>query len=142
MVPNAVVVLDAVPMTPAGKLDRAALPIPMTEGDEESFSAATSSAERMVEKAWRDVLEMERISINANFFEIGGHSLLVTKLHVALKEAFGKEFPMVKLFEHATIAAQARFLGASEETPREDGGERGNSRREAMKNRRRRGRGR
>jgi amino acid adenylation domain-containing protein len=116
MIPNVFTVLPALPLTPNGKIDRKALPEPGRA--EKTASAALDDAhftpvQRRVATAWRSVLSAERVSLHDNFFDIGGHSLLLVKLHAALRAEFGGELRMVDLFQWTTVAAQAARLEAT-----------------------------
>ena len=115
MVPNQFMVLEALPLTPNGKVDRKALPMPeaavASEADEVA-EALMSPVQRQVAGLWRGILKLERVGLHANFFDLGGHSLLLVRLQAALKREFGQEIPLVELFQRTTVAAQAERLGA------------------------------
>ncbi len=109
MVPNQFVVLAFMPLTPNGKLDRKALPAPQA-GEEDHpapLEALMTDDQRRVAAIWRDVLRSERVGLFENFFDLGGHSLLLVRLHAELKREFEIDFPLVELFQHTTVAAQA-----------------------------------
>jgi amino acid adenylation domain-containing protein len=109
MVPNQFVVLASLPLTPNGKLDRKALPAPQA-GEEQHHAPLEilmTSDQRRVAAIWRDVLRSERVGLFENFFDLGGHSLLLVRLHGELKREFESDFPLVDLFQHTTVAAQA-----------------------------------
>jgi amino acid adenylation domain-containing protein len=111
MVPSAFVVLDALPLTPNGKVDRAALPAPAGERQTgEVYAAPRSVLEQRIAAIWREVLGVERVGVLDNFFELGGHSLLLIRLRARLEAELGVTLPMVKLFQHPTVAAVARSL--------------------------------
>lgn len=115
MVPNLFVVLEAMPLTPNGKVDRKALPVPtasVPSADEDASDAVMNPVQRRVAALWRSVLSMEHVGLHANFFDIGGHSLLLVRLQAALQREFGHEFPLVELFQRTTVAAQAERLAA------------------------------
>jgi acyl-coenzyme A synthetase/AMP-(fatty) acid ligase len=109
MVPAAFVVLDKLPLTFNGKTDRRALPPPAREAAE-AFVAPRSGLEREIAAAWEEVLEVERVGVDDNFFEIGGHSLLLARLHRRLRDGLGRELSVVDLFRFPTVAALARHL--------------------------------
>jgi amino acid adenylation domain-containing protein len=118
MVPSAFVVLDALPLTPSGKVDRKALPAP--EGTRESAVATAyvdprSELERTIAAVWRDVLKLERVGADDNFFDLGGHSLLAAQVHARLGEILGRELALVDLFRYPTVASLAAFLGGAVE---------------------------
>jgi amino acid adenylation domain-containing protein len=116
MVPWSFVILDRLPVTANGKLDRQALPSPQTAaalataGDEAAYVAPRNELERAIAEVWREVLQLERVGVHDNFFESGGSSLLIVKLHGRLHEALGREIPVMELFRHTTIDALARKL--------------------------------
>jgi amino acid adenylation domain-containing protein/non-ribosomal peptide synthase protein (TIGR01720 family) len=116
MVPSAFVELAAIPVTPNGKVDRRALPEVQAERQlSESFVAPRSALESQVAAVWREVLGIQQVGIRDNFFDLGGHSLLLMKVHANLLEALGRELPIVALFEHPTIEALARHLDREQE---------------------------
>lgn len=113
MVPNLFVVLEALPLTPNGKVDRKALPAPVARGPsvaDEVDDALMTPVQRQVAALWRGILNIERVGLHANFFDLGGHSLLLVRLQAAMQREFGKEFPLVELFQRTTVAAQAERM--------------------------------
>ena len=115
MIPNLFVTLDALPLTPNGKVDRKALPAPQAaapSASEETSEALMTPVQRQVARLWREVLRLERVGLHANFFDLGGHSLLLVKLQSALQREFGRELPLVELFQRTTVAAQAERCAA------------------------------
>ncbi|MBB6244965.1 non-ribosomal peptide synthetase, partial [Rhodanobacter sp. MP1X3] len=104
MVPSAFVVLDAMPLTPNGKLDRKALPAP---GDEalahRRYEAPEGEVETALAEIWQELLGVEQVGRHDNFFELGGHSLLAVRLLSRLKLQFSVQLPLVELFIHATL---------------------------------------
>uniref|UniRef100_A0A173H0U4 L-cysteine--[L-cysteinyl-carrier protein] ligase n=1 Tax=Polyangium spumosum TaxID=889282 RepID=A0A173H0U4_9BACT len=112
MVPSAFVVLPALPMSPNGKVDRLRLPAPTVARDEaaEPPAAEESELERTIREIWQDVLAVPSVGLTDNFFDAGGHSLLLTRVRARLQQALGRELTIVELFEHPTIASLARHL--------------------------------
>src|SRR6185436_5984380 len=105
----------ALPLTPSGKVDRRALPEPAETRPENVAHAEPQSAlERAIAEVYRDLLRVSRIGLHDNFFDLGGHSLLIVRAHQKLKEALGKEIPVLDLFRFPTVAALARHLGGEE----------------------------
>jgi acyl carrier protein len=121
MIPEDFVLLDALPLTGSGKVDRRALPAPQTGGARfaAAYVAPRTSAEQTVAAIWQSVLGRERVGIHDNFFEVGGSSLLLVQIHSKLREALGREVTMVQLFRHPTVQALARFLEGAEGESRE-----------------------
>ena len=113
MVPWSFVMLDRLPVTANGKLDRQALPAPGEAAAGAAYVAPRNELERTIAAVWREVLEVERVGVHDNFFESGGSSLLIVKLHGRLKEALGTDIPILELFRHTTIDALARELAAA-----------------------------
>jgi acyl carrier protein len=115
MVPNVFVTVEAMPLTPSGKIDRKALPAPAAPAarGEDPGDASMTPVQRDVAAAWREVLRVERVGLHDNFFDIGGHSLLLVKLHATLKRDLGCELSLVELFQWTTVAAQAARLSAA-----------------------------
>ena len=115
MVPSSFVALEALPRTPNGKVDRRALPSPGTVRPERSaFVAPRSPFERQIAEIWRDVLGVDQVGVDDNFFDLGGHSLLMAQVHGRLREVLPGELPLVKLLEHPTIGSLARYLRQGE----------------------------
>ncbi|AVH69409.1 non-ribosomal peptide synthetase [Nostoc sp. 'Lobaria pulmonaria (5183) cyanobiont'] len=106
MVPTTFVTLDAMPLTPNGKVDRKALPIPdfarpeLTEG----YVAPCTLVEQQIAGIWAQVLNLKNIGIHDNFFELGGHSVLAIQVTSRLRQTFQVEIPLLNLFEVSTVA--------------------------------------
>jgi amino acid adenylation domain-containing protein len=115
MIPGVLLVLPSMPMNAHGKVDRRALaeivPGP-EEGRREAYVAPRGELEESIAAVWRDLFGLDRVGIHDNFFDLGGNSLLIVKLHSRLQKALGREFPLVELFKHPTISALAGGLGA------------------------------
>jgi hypothetical protein len=113
MVPSAFVVREALPLTPNGKVDRRALPAP-DDGSRDAVSLApTTALEKRIAAVWEDVLGVPRVGIHENFFDLGGHSLLLLQVHSRLRAAFpDSDLEASALFEHPTVASLARRLEA------------------------------
>ncbi len=109
MIPSAFVFLDQLPLAPNGKLDRRALPAPelTRSASEAEFVAPRTPVEQTLAEIWRDVLKIERLGIEDNFFTLGGHSLLITQVVARIREALQVELPMRSFFEKPTIAGLA-----------------------------------
>jgi amino acid adenylation domain-containing protein len=119
MVPQAFLPLDALPLTSHGKVDRAALPgLPFTRPDlQVGFVAARSELEKTIAAVWQDVLEVERVGIRDNFFDLGGHSLRMVQVNSKLRSVLPVPVTLLQLFEYPTIESLAAFLGGREIAP-------------------------
>ncbi|MBW4718788.1 non-ribosomal peptide synthetase [Saccharothrix obliqua] len=104
LVPSALVVLDAFPRTPAGKLDRAALPVP--DGvPEQAHVAPRTPTEELVAGVWADALGVAEVGVHDDFFDRGGHSLLANRIAMRLRSALGVAVPVRAVFDHPTVEA-------------------------------------
>ncbi len=114
MVPAAFVPLEALPLTPNGKLDRRALPAPeQARPDQEgTFVAPRNEVEATLVQIWSEVLELEAISVTANFFNLGGHSLLATQVVSRIRQSLQVELPLRAMFEQPTVGGLARLIAS------------------------------
>ncbi|QCQ92199.1 non-ribosomal peptide synthetase [Rhodococcus sp. SGAir0479] len=110
MVPAAVVLLDEIPLTAVGKLDRRALPEPVFDARE--FRSPTTETERLVASVFCDVLGIDRAGLDDDFFDLGGNSLIATQLVARLGGAIGTRVPVRTLFEAPTVEALAAQLAS------------------------------
>jgi amino acid adenylation domain-containing protein len=112
MVPADYVVLEAIPITPNGKIDRRALPAqaPFSAGGESGMVAPRTETERRVTDIWKEVLAVKEVGIHDNFFEIGGHSLLATRLTARIAAAFDLEIPLARFFQTPTVEGLAEIV--------------------------------
>lgn len=109
MVPSSITVLDAFPLTANGKIDRKALPQPQSPAGS-AHAAPASGSEQAVAQVWCEVLGARHVGRHDNFFEIGGHSLLLMKVQRLLEDRLGARLGVVDLFRHPTVEALAAFL--------------------------------
>lgn len=110
MIPAAMVVLEAFPHTPNGKLDKKFLPSPDLQLEKRQHEPPRTELEETIARTWREVLEIENVGVHDNFFDIGGHSLLTKLVQAKLYTALGQEVELVALFQFPTIASLASFL--------------------------------
>ncbi|MEV6275421.1 amino acid adenylation domain-containing protein [Nocardia sp. NPDC051832] len=115
MVPGYLLVLDDVPLTPVGKLDRKALPVPDFESYQRRYLAPRTPVEESVATVFADVLGSERVSIDQSFFELGGNSLSATRVIARVNAALGSTIALRDLFDAPTVAQlAARIVPAAE----------------------------
>ncbi len=113
MIPAAFVFLEAMPMTPTGKVDRKALPAPGCSRPELDtvYAPPRSRTEEVLARIWGDLLGLEGIGVLDNLFELGGHSLLAAQIVTRVREEMGVELPLPDVFEHPTVELLARRIG-------------------------------
>jgi len=117
MVPTAFVTLEALPLTPNGKVDRKALPAPERESQvTAAYVAPGSELEQKLVAVWQDALRLEKVGVDDNFFDLGGNSLLVTRVHARIKPLFEREVHVIDLFRFPTIRLLAEHFGLAEVT--------------------------
>ena len=112
MVPAVIIVLDKIPLTPNGKADRRALPIPASgTGSKESFIAPSTAVEKMLAEIWCGVLGLSQVGIEDNFFDLGGTSILGLHMVARVQKQFaGTNLRAVKLYQYPTIRTLAQYL--------------------------------
>ncbi|HEX2642183.1 MAG TPA: amino acid adenylation domain-containing protein, partial [Thermoanaerobaculia bacterium] len=114
MVPAVIAVLDSLPRTPTGKVDRRALATagPVSAGQSRGYEAPRDPVERQLAAIWEELLGMDRVGLRDGFFALGGHSLLATRLASRIRRDFGVEVPLRSLFELPDLEALAREVTA------------------------------
>ena len=110
MVPSFLVRLDAVPLTPSGKVDRNALPLPDMQECLTDYDPPTTATERKLCEIWQALLGVEQVGVFSNFFSLGGHSLLLTRFSIVLKQEMGVTLPVKEMFERPTVAEWAELV--------------------------------
>lgn len=138
MVPAAFVFVESIPLNPSGKVDRQALPEPQAVRPnlETTYAAPQTVLERAIATIWQEALRIETVGIHDNFFDLGGHSLLIVQVHSKLKETLGRDIAVVDLFKYPTISALAAYLGHGQIQPGFEEPRRGQARRASLKERR------
>ena len=115
MVPTRYHILESIPLTPNGKVDRRALPVP-TLGTTTEYVAPTTPTQVKIVELWQALLEVEQVGINDNFFEVGGTSLTAMQLLSPLQQTFSTELTIAQLFNALTPALQAQLVSAADES--------------------------
>jgi acyl carrier protein len=112
MVPSIVMALGALPLTPNGKVDRNALPNPEVHGGDDirTYVSPANALEAGIADIWQEVLKVERVGRSDNFFDLGGHSLLIVQVQSRLRSRLGTKVTLVELFQYPTVAELASFL--------------------------------
>jgi SagB-type dehydrogenase family enzyme len=117
MLPSVFVLLEALPLTPNGKVDRNALLDLDTTGPETEkvFVAPQTELEQAVAAVWQEVLQVEKVGIYDNFFDLGGNSIHLVQAHSKLQKALGKDLSILKMFEHPTIDSLTQYLAQEQD---------------------------
>ncbi|HYO14551.1 MAG TPA: amino acid adenylation domain-containing protein, partial [Thermoanaerobaculia bacterium] len=110
MVPSALVILDALPLSPNGKVDRRALPAPRHDAGLKGRVAPRTLVEARLAEIWSEVLHVEGVGVEDDFFKLGGHSLLAAQVASRVRKVFGVDVPLGRLFEMRTVADLAAEL--------------------------------
>jgi amino acid adenylation domain-containing protein len=112
MVPSAFLTLEALPLTNHGKLDRKALPSPEGLRPELAvqFVMPETEVDRAIASVWQQVLGVERVGIYDNFFDLGGHSMLVAQAHSKLRVLLGRDFSITEMFKYPTVSSLSAYL--------------------------------
>ena len=138
MVPSSFTLLDELPIAASGKVDRAALPAPDMARPDPAIAhvAPRSEAERVIAGVWREVLQLQEVGTEDNFFDLGGHSLLMVRAHRRLQEALHGDLSLVDLFKYPTIRSLAEHLAGQEPGSAPEVQDRARRQREALSRRR------
>lgn len=112
MTPSAVVVIDALPRTPNGKVDHTALPVPsdLSGSAGGDIVAPRDDVERRLAAIWCDVLGLDEIGVHESFFDVGGHSLIAVRLFSLIEREFGERLPLSAMIQNQTIAQLSELL--------------------------------
>jgi acyl-coenzyme A synthetase/AMP-(fatty) acid ligase len=116
MVPSFIVVLDALPLTANGKVDRKRLPALERSRQDggAGYVAPQNKLEQTIASIWQQALQVEQIGVQDNFFDRGGHSLLMAQVQSQLQQSLQRDVPLITLLEHPTISALAGYLRQQE----------------------------
>jgi amino acid adenylation domain-containing protein len=110
MIPSDVISLPAIPLTPHAKVDRARLPAPSANETLPAETTPCTDEELRLSAIWADLLGRRHVGLDDNFFDLGGHSLLVAVLQERIATEFGQRIPMVELFHSPTVRQQAELM--------------------------------
>ncbi|HEX4604138.1 MAG TPA: phosphopantetheine-binding protein, partial [Candidatus Angelobacter sp.] len=112
MVPAAFVMIEAMPTTPNGKIDRKALPAPVhaVARKTRDWSPPATATEVTLARIWESLLKVEKVGIHESFFNLGGHSILAARLMVQIRLAFGIQLPMHHIFRTSTVSSLATLI--------------------------------
>jgi amino acid adenylation domain-containing protein len=117
MVPGALVLLEELPLSPNGKVDRKALPAPSESvAPEAEYREPVTALEQSIAAIWREVLGREKVGLEDNFFDLGGHSLLLVQVRGKLSETLGRDLPVLELFKYPTVSTLAARMSEQSES--------------------------
>jgi len=122
MVPSHFVFLESMPLTPNGKVDRKSLPVPenLRPDLEAEYTAPATELERTIAEIWRNTLGLEKVGVYDNFFDLGGHSLLLVQVHNRLRSKLNQKIAVLDLFRYPTIKSLARHLSQGSSDQEQD----------------------
>jgi amino acid adenylation domain-containing protein len=123
MVPPAIVALDSFPLTSGGKVDRRALPAPTVAAASQGYEAPQGDVAQTLASIWAGLLKVEKVGMNDNFFDLGGNSLLVIRMHRLMEDRLNPGLKVVDLFKYPTVGALARRIEQGGGTTPSDAGE-------------------
>lgn len=117
MIPSYFVIMDAFPMTPNGKIDRRSMPLPQKSLQVTKLNnqGPQNNTEKEIAQIWQEVLGTDTVGIQDNFFDLGGHSLLLTKVRSCIYEKIGKDIPIMELFNYPTVRSLSNFINNGNE---------------------------
>ncbi len=121
MIPSNYIMLEEFPLTPNRKIDRKALPTPDKNRPElDNYVIPKTQIEQEIAQIWQEVLQVEKIGIHDNFFDLGGHSLLMVKVHSKLREKFSRDVSLVEMFRYPTISALVTYFSHTSNEEQQD----------------------
>ncbi len=113
MLPSAFVMLHQLPLLPNGKINRSALPLPESVSTTVAHQEPSSEIERKIAAIWQEALHLTKVGIDDNFFDLGGHSLLLLEVNQKLRKSLQRDLSIVEMFQNPTIASLAAYLTQS-----------------------------
>ena len=117
MIPNGFVMLESLPLTPSGKVDRRALKVlDLHSSDSDKFVAPRNQLELQLAQIWSRILKVDKVGVQDNFFDLGGHSLLTPYLMAQIKQQFGKDIPIASLYQNPIIEQLATIVQADSDS--------------------------
>ncbi len=117
MVPGVFIFLDTLPLLPNGKVDRRALPVPeaLRPTLTTSYEIPKSEMEQQIAKLWQEVLHLDKVGIHDNFFDLGGHSILMIQVNHKLRAVLQRDISVVTMFQNPTIYSLAQYLSQKQQ---------------------------
>ncbi|MFD2671575.1 amino acid adenylation domain-containing protein [Marinicrinis sediminis] len=111
MVPTYMIAMEAIPLTPNGKVDRHALPLPTaSDQSQQAYTPPQTRLEQQIARLWQEALSLDRVGLDDHFFEIGGHSFRATLVAASMTEELQRQIPVRALFDHPTIRRLAAYI--------------------------------
>jgi acyl carrier protein len=111
MIPAAFVFLQKLPRLPNGKLDRSSLPKPeIVKREDRALTAPAPGTQQIVAQVFLEVLQLDRVSAEENFFDLGAHSLQMVRVHAVLNQRLNKPIPLVALFQYPNVRALSNYV--------------------------------
>jgi acyl carrier protein len=127
MSPSSLLILESLPLTPSGKLNRRGLPEPQAAAGAQEYLAPRTATEEALARIWSDLLEVERVGVHDSFFELGGHSLMAMRVAARVRDEFGVELPLRAFFDSPRLDSLAELLSALSELQRPPEGPEGSA---------------
>jgi hypothetical protein len=110
MIPSTFLVLEHLPTTPNGKIDRKSLPLPSTDSSTSDYEAPEGEVEQVLSEVWKELLRVDRVGRDDNFFELGGHSLHVVKLNAKVSQRLGVRLSVPMIFRYPSVRKMAAAI--------------------------------
>lgn len=120
MLPSFFIPLDAMPLTPNGKIDARKLPVPETVSGQELFPSSENDVEEQVLSIWKTILQNPGVGLHDNFFDLGGHSLLLVQMHIELERIYPGVVNITDLFAYPTVSKLAAYVHERHKTGEEE----------------------